>query len=74
MLAEFYGERVVCDEELRLPWGPRVLIVQEPASKEQRERTLAEILAVCAAIQQKRGKSALPSPEEERQGSAAKAQ
>ena len=60
MLAEFYGEMVPCDEELRLPWGPRVLIVQQPASPEQRAQARAEILAVCAAIQNRRGEAKEP--------------
>lgn len=63
MLAEFYGEMAACDEELRLPWGPRVLIVQQPASPGQRGQARAEILAVCAAIQQRRGDVGNPSPE-----------
>ena len=54
MLAEFFGELVECEEEILLPWGPRVLIRQEPADPGECEAARTELLAVCAQIQQER--------------------
>lgn len=53
MLAEFGGKMVECEEELVLPWGPRVLIQQAGQDPKGREQNRQQLLAVCAEIQQR---------------------
>lgn len=58
LLAEFEGEMIECEEEVILPWGPRVLIQLEDADDEKQQQNRAQLLAVCAEIQQKKGQGA----------------